>query len=81
MVKILAALSILNSSCASPGTTEKVAALVVRATCSGASHSSVCIFGNNVRDRYNCRNLFFKVHSDDKLRKSPEKPFHLLMAL
>ena len=36
MVKILAALSILNSS----GATEKVAAPVARATCSGASHSS-----------------------------------------
>ena len=40
MVKILAALvaalSILNSS----GATKKVAALVARATCSGASHSS-----------------------------------------
>ena len=46
MVKILAALvaalSILNSSGASPGATEKVAALVGRATCSGASHSSGC---------------------------------------
>ena len=45
MVKILAALvaalSILNSSCACPGATEKVAALVAGATCSGASHSSV----------------------------------------
>ena len=49
MVKILAALvaalvaalSILNSSGANPGATEKVAALVARATCSGASHSSV----------------------------------------
>ena len=40
MVKILAALSILNSSGASPGATEKVAVLVARATCSGASHSS-----------------------------------------
>ena len=44
MVKILAvlvaALSILNSSGASPGATEEVAALVARATCSGASHSS-----------------------------------------
>ena len=40
MVKILAALTILNSSGASPGATEKVAALVARATCSGASHSS-----------------------------------------
>ena len=44
MVKILAALvaalSILNSSGASPGATEKVEALVARATCSGASHSS-----------------------------------------
>ena len=44
MVKILAALvaalSILNSSGASPGATEKLAALVARATCSGASHSS-----------------------------------------
>ena len=49
MVKILtalvAALSILNSSGASPGATEKVAALVARATCSGAGHSS----GNNSR--------------------------------
>ena len=45
MVKILAALvaalSILNSSGDSPGATEKVAALVAHATCSGASHSSV----------------------------------------
>ena len=40
MVKILAALSILNSSGASPGATEKVAGLVARATCSGASQSS-----------------------------------------
>ena len=40
MVKILAALSILNSSGASPGATKKVAALVARATCSGGSHSS-----------------------------------------
>ena len=40
MVKILAALSILNSSGASPGATKKAAALVARATCSGASHSS-----------------------------------------
>ena len=40
MVKILAALSILNSSGASSDATEKVAALVARATCSGASHSS-----------------------------------------
>ena len=40
VVKILAALSILNSSCASPGAIEKVAALVALATCSGASHSS-----------------------------------------
>ena len=46
MVKILAALVaallILNSSGASPGATEKVAAPVARATCSGASHSSAC---------------------------------------
>ena len=40
MVKIQAALSILNSRDTSPGATEKVAALVARATCSGASHSS-----------------------------------------
>ena len=44
MVKILAALvaalSILNSSGVSPGATEKVAALVARASCGGASHSS-----------------------------------------
>ena len=44
MVKIqaalVAALSILNTSGATPGATEKVAALVARATCSGASHSS-----------------------------------------
>ena len=30
---------------------------------------------------YNCRNLFFKVQSDDELRKLPDKPFHLLMTL
>ena len=47
MVKILAALSILNSSCASPGATEKVAALVARATCSGASHSSDYVANTN----------------------------------
>ena len=40
VVKILAALSILNSNGASPGATKKVAALVARATCSCASHSS-----------------------------------------
>ena len=40
MVKIPESLSILNSSGASPGATEKVATLVARATCSGASHSS-----------------------------------------
>ena len=40
MVKILAALSILNSS----GAIKKVAALVERAGCSGASHSSVPMF-------------------------------------
>ena len=39
VVKILAALSILNSS----GATKKVAALVARASCSGASHSPVYI--------------------------------------
>ena len=52
MVKILAALvaalSILISSGASPGATEKVAALVARATCSGASHSSA----NDVNNYY-----------------------------
>ena len=44
MVRILAALvavlSILNSSGASTGAAEKVAALVERASCNGASHSS-----------------------------------------
>ena len=40
MIKILAALSNLNSSGASPGAAKKVAALVAHATCSGASHSS-----------------------------------------
>ena len=37
--------------------------------------------GNYVRDRYNCLNLFLKVQSDDELRKSPDKSFHVLMAL
>ena len=45
MVKIPAALSILNSSGASPGTTKKVAAVIAcascsRASCSVTSHSS-----------------------------------------
>ena len=40
LAALVAALSILNISGASPGATEKVAALVARATCSGASHSS-----------------------------------------
>ena len=53
MVKILAALvaalSILNSIGARPGATEKVAALVARATCSGASHSSAYMYsGGNL---------------------------------
>ena len=43
MVKIVAALSILNSSGASPGYTKKAFALVARASCSGASHSSGCL--------------------------------------
>ena len=34
-----------------------------------------------VRDRYNCRNLYLKVQGDDEVRKSPDKPFHVLMAL
>ena len=42
MVKILAALLILDSSGASPGATKKVSALIGRATCSGASHSQCC---------------------------------------
>ena len=33
------------------------------------------------RDGYNYRNLFLKVQSDVKLRKSPDKTFHVLMAL
>ena len=35
----------------------------------------------NVRHRYNCRNLFLKVQNGDELRKSPDKPCHVLMAL
>ena len=38
-------------------------------------------YGNYVRERYNCRNLFLKVQSNDELRKSPDKPFHVLIAL
>ena len=41
LIDLVAALSILNSSCASPGNTKKVAALVAQDTCSGTSHSSV----------------------------------------
>ena len=33
-----------------------------------------------MRDRYNCRNLLLKVQSDDALRKSPDKPFHVPIA-
>ena len=40
LAALVAALSILNSSGARPGATEKVAVLVARVTCSGASHSS-----------------------------------------
>ena len=32
-------------------------------------------------DRYNSPNLFLKVQGGDGLRKSPDKPFHVLMAL
>ena len=34
-----------------------------------------------MRDRYNRGNLFLKVQSFDVLHKSPDKPFHVLMAL
>ena len=40
LAALVAALSILNSSGASPGTTEKVVVLLACTTCSGASHSS-----------------------------------------
>ena len=43
--QILVALSILNSSGDSLGATEKVAALVARATCSGVSHGSATLSG------------------------------------
>ena len=39
------------------------------------NHTQLCIFRNYVRDRYNCRNLFLKVQSDDELHKPPDKPF------
>ena len=41
------------------------------------------VYLETMRDRYNCRNLFLKVQSDEstELRKSPDKPFHVLMAL
>ena len=45
LAALVAALSIFNSSGASPGATEKVVALVARATCSGAivtALSTVC---------------------------------------
>ena len=45
------------------------------------NHTLLCIFRNYERDKYNCRNLFLKVQSDDELCKSPDKPFHVLMAL
>ena len=38
------------------------------------------MYENYVRDIYNCCNLFLKVKSDDELRKSPDKPFQVLMA-
>ena len=40
MVKILAVLSIFNTSGVSPGAAKKAAALVARASCSGASSAS-----------------------------------------
>ena len=58
MVKILAALSILNSSCASPGSTKKVVELVARATCSGASHScGYCINSRKLQSAPHSKNL------------------------
>ena len=55
---LVAALSILNSSGASLGATKKVAALVARASCSGASHSSAnqLIFQNGKKLRVYRRN-------------------------
>ena len=51
VVKILAALSILNSSGDSPGATEKVVALVACSTCSGAGHSSVRNEGLGINEK------------------------------
>ena len=30
-----------------------------------------------IQKLYSCHNLFLKVQSDDELRKSPHKPFHV----
>ena len=66
MVKILAALeaalSVLNSSGASPDATRKVAALVARSSCSGASHNSAY---NDKIDlcQYQHDNIIVDIHS------------------
>ena len=58
MAKILTALSILNSNGVSPVSTKKVAALVVRASCSGASHSSAYRNGFGT-----CDALLYVIHT------------------
>ena len=45
------------------------------------NHNNYVYLENYERDRYNCHNLFLKVQSDGELRKSPDEPFHILMAL
>ena len=61
------ALSILNSSGASPGATEKVAALVARATCSGASHSSAYAAPKK------CINLYYRPNNRTCLQSAMYK--------
>ena len=39
----------------------------------------MCMCGQTMLKTYNCRNLFLKVQSDDELRKSPDKPFQVLI--
>ena len=77
LVALVAALSILNSSGASPGATEKAAALVARATCSGASHSSVCVLVPSIHSFFYLTTALLKSDVSGTQTTSPPTVFNL----
>ena len=60
----------LNSSGASPDATKKVAAQVARATCSGASHSSVCVYYSLNHGTHTQHHFRIKIRTHELLIKT-----------